>query len=109
VKFESHHDVLLRRVEDAHEHSTVRVLDLARANAHKVSGEHGASLRATAPSSDVGRLTSRIGSPLPQAGAVERGANVGPRRGPHMKGAHAIERAGEQYPTFMTDELRRAG
>jgi hypothetical protein len=51
-------------------------------------------------------LTAVLTSPLARAGAVEFGANVGPRRGPHMGGAFTTSRAVDKYPLHMAERLR---
>lgn len=40
------------------------------------------------------------------AGAVERGANVGPRRGPHMTGNRRLREAGDKWLDHTTRHLR---
>jgi hypothetical protein len=82
-----------RRIEAAHAAGLEAVAEAARGRAPHRSGEYAASIKASAEG-----LSGHVRSPLPQAGAVERGANVGPRRGPHMRGQPSIRPAAlEQY------------
>ena len=73
----------------------------AFAREHTQTGEYVSSLQLGAINRTGNGLTVRIGSPLPQARAVELGADVGPRRGPHMKGQGSIGKAVEQFPRQM--------
>lgn len=76
--------------------------ELANQSARR-SGEYAGSLRV-----DYADGHGVLYSPLPQAGAVERGADVGPRRGPHMRGQHLIARLGPTWPAKVTARLRGA-
>jgi hypothetical protein len=50
----------------------------------------------------------RVSSPLPYGGALEYGANVGPRRGPHMRGDHAIATVTKaRWGSVVATALRR--
>lgn len=89
------------RLEEAHDRALERTRQQAVATAPRRSGEYAASLQQQRTGTK-----GAIYSALPQAGAVERGANVGPRRGPHMRGSHTIARAGEQFPQHMSEALR---
>jgi hypothetical protein len=91
-------------LERAHDQALERTRARAVGDAPRRTGEFAASLQ-THRSGTVGSVYSD----LPQAGAVERGANVGPRRGPHMAGAHVIARAGEHFPEHMAEALRGGG
>lgn len=83
-----------RRARAAHEAALQAVAQGARTRARRRTGEYAGSIRATVPPGTLGdRFTGSVGSPLPQAGAVERGANVGPRKGPHMRGQPSIRPA----------------
>lgn len=105
MRVESYPEVLLDKTERGFEAAVGETLDRAVANAPRRTGEYAASLRRSATETGT-VLRARIGSPLPQAGAVELGADVGPRRGPHMEGSLAIRRAIEQYPDAVTRRLR---
>ena len=74
----------VHRSRTATEDALEATANRARATALRRTGEYQASIRAT---------SSGVGSPLPQAGAVERGANVGARKGPHMRGRASIRPA----------------
>ncbi len=91
-------------LDRAHRAALEQMAEQARAEAPHRSGEYAASLETTLEG-DHGALFSR----LPQAGAVERGADVGPRRGPHMAGSHTIVRAGATFADRMTRQLRGEG
>src|SRR5215212_3670288 len=83
----------MRQSRAAHSAALEAVANAARARAPKRSGEYAASIRATEGIGLGTHLTGSVGSHLPQAGAVERGANVGARRGPHMRGQPSIRPA----------------
>lgn len=105
MRVESFPEVLLDKTERGFEAAVDETLERAAGYAPRLSGEYAASLRRSTTETGP-MLRAQIGSPLPQAGAVERGADVGPRRGPHMRGAFAIGRAIEQYPDAVTRRLR---
>lgn len=90
-------------IDNAHDRALEATRDEAIANAPRQSGEYAASLQ-THRNGEHGAVYSN----LPQAGAVERGANVGDRRGPHMAGAHSVRDAGRHFPQHMTEALRGA-
>jgi hypothetical protein len=94
---------MLHKLEVAHDLALADVLADARTNAPKRTGQFASSLQARRTGANGG-LTSG----LAQAGAVERGANVGPRRGPHMRGSHVMVDAGRKWPDRMTARLRGA-
>src|SRR5688572_29008167 len=83
------------RAEVAHEAGLRRVAEISRTRAPRRTVEYAGSITFTADG-----LNGQVGSRLPQAGAVERGANVGPRRGPHMRGQPTIR------PTAQTEYRR---
>jgi hypothetical protein len=85
--------LLERKVAAANAGALEDVAGAARQAARRRTGEYAGSIRAVADGTSGGS----VGSPLPQAGAVERGANVGPRRGPHMSGRPAIRPAALQH------------
>ncbi|MEA2676398.1 MAG: hypothetical protein QOJ81_539 [Chloroflexota bacterium] len=71
-------------------------------------GERDAGqVRLTTPAGG-GHLVARIGSSLPQAGAIERGAWV-TGRGPHMRAVGNLAQAGTRFVEHMTARLRAAG
>lgn len=76
------------------------------AQSHSRTGEYAASLRHGRVAGFGDRFRARIGSPLVQAGAVERGADVGPRKGPHMRGLNILVTAMESYPDRLANRLR---
>lgn len=84
--------VIQRRVERAHRAALEDVARIAAAQAPRRTGEYAGSIHAY-PGEGA---TGRVGSPLARAGAVERGANVGPRRGPHMRGQPSVRPAAIQ-------------
>lgn len=92
---------LFGKVERSFEGAADDTLAEARATAPRRSGEYAGSLERRGSG-----LSSTIGSPLPQAGAVERGADVGPRRGPHMGPVGTLREAGDRFPERMTSRLR---
>lgn len=67
---------------------------------------HAGQVRLSTPVSG-GHLVARIGSGLPQAGAVERGAFV-KGRGPHMRGVGTLKTAGDGFVGHMTRHLKEA-
>lgn len=74
-----------------------------RAGASKAESKAG-QVRLSTPASG-GHLVAVIGSNLPQAGAVERGAWV-KGRGPHMHGVGNLGQAGTRFVENMTRRLR---
>lgn len=53
-----------------------------------------------------GHLVAVLGSTLPYAGAVERGAWVKEGRGPHMRGVGTLKTAGDGFVEHMNSRLR---
>jgi hypothetical protein len=99
---ESFPQVLFEKAERAHDAAVDDALAHAQATAPRLTGEYADSIEARGEGS-----SSVIGSPLPQAGAVERGANVGPgRRGPHMGPVGTLSQIGGVYIASMTNHLR---
>lgn len=106
MKVETHPEVLQRQVFEGAEDAAEDLLDAARASAPVLTGEYRDSLQITGIGSLGDTRTFRIGSPLPQARAVEFGANVGHRVGPHMRGVGHLDDAVMQWPRLMTSRLR---
>lgn len=77
----------------------------AAAEAPRLTGEYASNFQSTYNPEDG---TGAVYNPLPQAGAVERGANVGPRRGPHMAGSHTLRTVGPRWLDHTTRRLRGA-
>jgi hypothetical protein len=92
---------LSEKMRRAHEAASQEIVEIARVRAPRRTSQYAGSLRA-----DVDGLSASIGSPLPQAGAVERGANVGRRRGPHMRGQASVRPAAQQYGHAFTERMR---
>lgn len=88
----------------AHDIALEKSRQQAVAEAPKRTGEFAAHIQSARFGQQGGLFND-----LPQAGAVERGANVGPRRGPHMKGSHVIARAGEAWGDHFLEALRSGG
>lgn len=84
----------LNRTAQAHNRALQTVAARARQRAPRRSGEYAGSIMAH-EELDFLRSSFRgsVGSNLPQARTVERGANVGARRGPHMRGQPTIRPA----------------
>lgn len=92
---------MVRGLEEAHDRALERMRQRAQAEAPRRTGEYAANMQVAR-----NERTGALFNPLPQAGAVERGADVGPRRGPHMRGAGTIRRAGAEFPAHMSEALR---
>ena len=80
----------VRKVTSAHEAGLQAVASASRQRAPRRTGEYAGSITYSASG-----LRGQVGSRLPQAGAVERGANVGARVGPHMRGQPTIRPAAQ--------------
>jgi hypothetical protein len=104
----TNYEPLLAKTDAAFRLATEDTLRDAQAEAarHSRTGEHAASLAVTSPAGSTDQMSVSLGSPLPQARALERGADVGPRRGPHMKGIHAVSAAAERFPEHMTRRMQ---
>jgi len=94
-------NALLDGLDRAHDAALEDIRQEAAANAPKQTGEFAASIQASR-SGEHGSLYTG----LPQGGAVERGANVGARKGPHMTGSHVMADAGAHFPDKMYARLR---
>jgi hypothetical protein len=106
MRVESHPEVLLDHSQRAYEAATGDTLTDAVNGAPRRTGEYAGTLR-LGPMTQGDRLSTSIGSPLPQAGAVEHGVDVGPgQRGPHMAGAHSTAAAVAHFSDYMTRRLR---
>ncbi len=101
MRFEDDSRKLVERSEQATRAAFDDVLDRRRADAPRLTGQYAASLTMS-----VDGLRASIGSPLPQAHAVERGADVGPRRGPHMGPVGTLAKAGADFRDAMPRHLR---
>jgi hypothetical protein len=77
----------------------------AQALAPRRSGRYAAGIRATSTSSIDGP-SGAISADVPYAGALEHGADVGDRRGPHMAGQHPIGRAMESFGDVLEQKLK---
>lgn len=109
MKIQTNYQPLFASVDRSFREAAGDTLQIARAEAsrHSRTGQHAASLRMSSVSGAGGeRQTVRIGSSLEQARAVEIGADVGPRRGPHMQGIRALQTAAGKFPEHMTRRLR---
>ena len=65
--------------------------DELRTSVPRATGEFANTL-VVSFSKEPGRSRVKVASPLRRGFALEIGANVGARRGPHMRGQHRIER-----------------
>lgn len=97
---------LLEHAQRAHDRATDDVLADARMTAPRRTGAYAASLERIDTETPDG-VVSRIGSRRPEAPAIENGADVGDRQGPHMAPAGTLARAGRRYPEHMTRRLRQ--
>ena len=80
------------------------VLVDARTGAPHLTGAYAASL-ALNSAELAADPTATIASGLRRGPAVEFGANVGTRRGPHMSGSHSVTRAVARFGERMTARL----
>ena len=101
MKLVTDYTPLEQRTQRAFDAAVEATLEDRRANAPRATGEYAASLERTGSG-----LSASIGSRLPQASTVERGADVGPRRGPHMRAVGTLGEAGDVFIRAMTDRLR---
>lgn len=101
MKFDDRSYILIDRTARAAQVAFRDVLERRRGDAPRLTGEYASSLELRSHGNEA-----TIGSPLPQAGAVERGANVGARRGPHMGPVGTLSRAGEDFLQAMPRALR---
>lgn len=101
---------IARRARSANAAGLEAVASTAQGRARRRTGEYAASIRASSGGPVGDRMIGHVGSPLPQAGAVERGANVGPRRGPHMRGSPSIRPAAiETFGRAFAAKMREGG
>lgn len=98
-------DQLHRQLDDAGARGMEDVRAEIQTRAPRVTGEYAGSFVVTT-SVDGSVSHHAVASQLPQAGAVERGADVGPRRGPHMAGSFTVRDAGARWPDHVTRRLR---
>lgn len=98
---ESGRQALLAAQDRAHDAALERGRRRAAEVAPRRSGEYAAHFQTIRTGQD-----GAIFNDLPQAMALERGANVGDRRGPHMGGSHTLAAAGEEFNTAFLEELR---
>jgi len=90
----SNPEALTRHAEEAFERTVEQTLEAVRATAPVDSGAYRSSLT-SARANEGERMVAHIGSPLPYASAIERGAWVdGP--GPHMKPVGRLGATAEQ-------------
>ena len=108
MKVESDPRPLLDHVEHSARASIDDVQADAVRTARRRSGRHAAGIQQRVEVLGD-RIDGAVGGTVPYAGALERGADVGPRRGPHMEGDHAIRDAGDRFLEHMTNRLRSAG
>lgn len=96
---------MVRAMGTAHAEALGDAALLARRDAPRRSGRSGryaASIRAVVEREG---LDGALESDVPYAGALERGADVGPRRGPHMKGQAVLSDAARQMPALVARRL----
>lgn len=101
--------IVLGKVREAFRLALEDVAGHARSRAARRTGEYASTIRAVA-----GDTTGAVGSDHPATTAIERGADVGARRGPHMRGQPAIrpvaqERFGQSYGARMRSLPRQGG
>lgn len=100
-------DAIGERVKEALAEALEKTAEVASANAALRTGEYASTIRAVHDGENGGA----IGSDHPGATAIERGADVGRRRGPHMEGQPAIRPAALDTfaPNFARAMLDRQG
>lgn len=101
MKLTLHHEVLYDRIDRAIEQAFDDWHAEAQAEAPRLTGEYAASLELTR----TGKHAAAIGSSLPQAWAIEKGANVGDRRGPHHGPVGTLADVGPRIIEHMRDAL----
>lgn len=108
MKYEDDSTVVTAHAGTAFALAADDVLSLARnlGAAHSRSGTWDASLRLAAQVQSDGNLSAVIGSSLVRGPALEFGANVGPRRGPHMTGIFVISRAMDTFGARVMEHLQ---
>jgi hypothetical protein len=77
----------------------------AQAAAPRRSGRYAASIRAEVRQAGD-QWQGSLSAGVPYAGALEHGANVGPRRGPHMKAEPTIGPAMAGFGDVLAAKLR---
>lgn len=93
---------LQERLEVAHAAALEASAQVARQRAPRRTGEYAGSIDAI-----VSGLVGRVGSSLVRATAIERGADVGPRRGPHMAGQPTVRPAVlDTYRPALRERMR---
>jgi hypothetical protein len=77
----------------------------AQSAAPRRTGRFAASIRANV---NPDGLSGSVSADVPYAGALEHGANVGSRRGPHMRAEPSITPAMASFGDVLADKLREA-
>lgn len=99
--------VLIDHAERSFDAAVEETVERVRADAPVLTGDYRAKFSARTGQTAGGSLTARIGNSHPGTRAIELGADVGPRRGPHMKAAGSLRRTGDDYLDNMDDALVR--
>ncbi len=101
------HSGLMRREREAMDRSMESFVSDLGMRVPRLTGTYADSLRASTSTDAEGNLISTISSPLARGLALEWGAHVGPRPGPHMTGSHAIRDALPVWAQEFSREMSR--
>lgn len=85
MKFESHHEVILGKLEPALIEAADEVVERAEIRAPKKTGKYAGSIRRSGVEGIARGLRVRVGSPVSSARVKELGGYMEAKRGPYLK------------------------